>query len=146
MKLPALLGKYNRLTINQPTEFSLPIDIYINPDCFCKNSHIFVITCLMRSAASFSLYEPFSTIRSNSSPPVTLAARNHFNFNLFLNSFFKTSYKKCPQVLSEANCLNPMTWYPEGNLSECVSESVIMSVSQWVGVRRKGLLLEMIFI
>ena len=30
------------------------------------------VTCLIRSAASFSEYDPFSTILSNSSPPVTL--------------------------------------------------------------------------
>ena len=29
-------------------------------------------TCLIKSAASFSVYDPFSTIRSKSSPPVTL--------------------------------------------------------------------------
>ena len=33
-------------------------------------------TCLIRSAASFSVYEPFSTMRSNSSPPVTLSKGN----------------------------------------------------------------------
>ena len=37
-------------------------------------------TCLIRSAASFSVYEPFSTMRSNSSPPVTLSKRNFERF------------------------------------------------------------------
>ena len=36
---------------------------------------------MIRSAASFSVYEPFSTIRSNNSPPVTLPSASYSQFD-----------------------------------------------------------------